>query len=666
MQSGETMIKNKLITKSWMLACAVLILTIAAMAADQSKSVQAGSTWAVDKTTELSSLTIGEGASIAAPAGHDVTMTVDGVQMDVKPGTYHGKIVLAVTDNINVKIATAMSKVNYKAALFINDGKYRSEQSVSSAVQGGSFNDTSAKDITIKSKGDKFNGIIVTGNSKYVLDNPVINLEGNGGDDNAGWGSAVMTSGKADVTLNNAKIINKGAIRGALFVCGNSTVHINDSTIETYNGVLPKNYKAPWDGGGGTGGGTMEVPWMLGLNGNVRATNIIESGTVYYNNSHFKSQGWGVLSTDGPTHIRMTVTNSTIDNLESGYGAFTIGDTIDTFSHDTFNVVDVGLIVTGFGSALITDGTVINSRRFGIMMHTNDGKFGTVTINKGSEINSRSTAIEIKGRGVKLDVDNAKINPGNGILIEAIPNDDPFVGGSGTNATTDAVLDGTPGSEKIGGMGMPTGDASAGAPSGGGAPGGAAGAPGGAAGGAAGAPGGAAGASGGGAPGGGGMPGQGAGDLKDSGGNMSGPVLATFKDEMLLGDIINARTHQGAMEITLQNTTLKGAITTAIAELAAHNTPTKTPSKAMYYMIGEVKNIFQPTQEKYGLKVSVDGSSKWTIDQTSYLTGLEVANGATITAPQGFSLKMTVDGAEKPVQPGSYTGKIVLYVTPNA
>jgi hypothetical protein len=576
-------------------------------------------------------------------------MTVDGVDTAIKPGAYEGKVVLTVADDIAVPLSDVNPPIQYRAALYIKDGKIQPESSVTAAVVGGKVTNTEAKDISITSKDEKFNGIIVAGDSKYTLSNSTINFDGNGGNDMAGYGAAVMTNGTADLTLDHDRIITKGAIRNALFVSGHSTVHVNDSTIEAYSGVVPAGQKSPWDGGSGP---IMEVPWMLGLSGNVRATNIVESGTVYYNNSHFKAQGWGALSTDGPTHIRMFVTNSTIETVESGYGAFTIGDSLDTFSHCTFNVADVALIVTGFGSGLITDGTVINSRRFGVMMHTNDGKFGTLTINKGSELNTRSTAIEIKGRGVKLVVDDAQINSGNGILIEAIPNDDPFVGGWGKKATVDAMLDGTPGSEKITGMG-------GGGPDAAGGPGGAAGSGGpGGPGGAAGGPGGAAGG-----PGGGAMPGApGSEDLADSGGRMSGPVLATFKNVTLSGDIVNARTNQGGMEISLEKASLTGAITTANATPAMHN----KPAKAKYFLIGEVKNIFTPTGEKYGLTVSVDGASQWVVDQTSYLTGLTVAEGAAIHAPKGFSLTMKVNGVETPVKAGAYTGKIVLQVTPGA
>lgn len=644
---------RRLLLVVMMVSAAVFMLAVGVASANQTKIVKAGSNWVVEKTTELSSLTLAEGASVSAAKGHSVTMTVDGVQMDIKAGTYRGEIVLTVTEKIQVQAGGMGSAPEFRTAIYVNDGKLVSEKSVLSNVVGGTVTGKEARNIAITSKGENFNGIMVEGDSKYALINPVIYMEGNGGDDSIGLGAAVRTAGNAELTMENAMIKTRGAIRSGLFVCGNSTVHINNSTIECYDGIIPEGFLQPWEGGTTP---NMAVPWMLGLSGNVRSTNVIEGGTVYYTNSHFKSQGWGVLSTDGPTNIHMVVTNCTIDNLESGYGAFTIGNCLDTFSNTTFNVADIGLIVTGYGSALITDGTVINSRRFGIMMHTNDGKFGTVTINKGSEINSRSTAIEIKGRGVKLDVEDATINPGNGILIEALPNDDPFVGGYGTSATVDAMLDGTPGSEKIGGMGagvaMTMGPSEDGA-----APGGAPGGPGAGDG----PPGGAPPGDAPGGPGGDVMPGQGGGDPDDPGGKMSGPVLADFKNMTLLGDIVNARTHQGSMEITLEKTSLQGAITTAVAEPASH----RDPSKEMYFMIGEFKNIFQPTGEKYGLTVSIDKASKWVVDQTSYLTGLTIAKGATVTTPAGFSLKMMVNGVEKPLKAGAYKGNIVLQVTPD-
>ena len=75
--------------------------------------------------------------------------------------------------------------------------------------------------------------------------------------------------------MNKAHIVTRGAVRTAVWVGGKSTVTVNDSFIETYSGTLPAGYKfsiAP--------GEMMEVPYGLGISGNVRATNLMDTGTV--------------------------------------------------------------------------------------------------------------------------------------------------------------------------------------------------------------------------------------------------------------------------------------------------------------------------------------------------------------------------------------------------
>jgi hypothetical protein len=82
----------------------------------------------------------------------------------------------------------------------------------------------------------------------------------------------------------------------------------------------------------------------------------------------------------------------------------------------------------------------------------------------------------------------------------------------------------------------------------------------------------------------------------------------------------------------------------------------------LYKLIGEVRNTFCATNDEYGLTVSLDGDSKWIVDESSYLTSLSLASGAAITAPAGYKVSMTVDGVEKEITAGSYKGKIVLTV----
>jgi hypothetical protein len=536
-----------------------------------------GSTRVVEQTTHLNSLTIPPGATLTAPAAHSLTMTLDGVGMTIKPGTYRGNIVLTVTDDIAVKFE-GLPPFHYKTAVYIDDGRYVPAKSVAAAVVGGKVGATGATNISITSNEESFNGILVTGNSKYTVDNPAISLNGNG-NDFAGLGAALMSSGRADVTVSKATITTKGAVRTGIFVGGESTMRVNDSSIEVFNGTLPADYKFNIDAGK-----MMEVPWMLGLSGNVRATMLVDHGTVYYNHSHIKAQAWGALSTDGPGVFRMYVSDSLIETVDSGYGAYSLGNSLDQFSHCTFNVADIGLIIAADGSGTFTDGTVVNSRRFGVMMHSGIGG-GTLLIDKGSVFNTKSTAIQVKGRGTHIVIDDAKINAANGIILQAMVNDDPMA---------------------------PAGP----------------------------------------------LPGS-ANPAVAADGNAPSAVTAIFKNVALTGDIINSRTSQGDMDLAFQSARITGSITTA----SAASSTGKAPTAQTYTQIGEVKNTFGATADKYGLQLTLDRRSSWTVDQTSYLTRLTLAEGATIVARKGFEVTLLVNGQKTPIKAGTYAGNIVLQAT---
>ena len=373
-------------------------------ACNTGKNLDAGSTWVVDKTTKIKSLTIAEGAAIKAPEGYSVTMSVDGIGTAIKEGDYNGKIVLTVTEQIKMGTAGGAgggmpaggapegggggmpgaapgssapggaggampgsapegggggmpegaggggmpgggmpgASDPFRAAVYVENGKYIAEKSVATIVTEGTVTDTAAENVKITSNEGKFNGIIVTGDSKssYSIVNPIITLTGNGGDDASGLGHGIMASGKAEVTVKNAKITNTGANRSAVFVSGEGIVHVDDSEIETHTG--PKDDTGSAFSAGGI---MMAGPWLLGITGNVRATNIVENGTAYYTNTHIKSQAWGALSTDGPVKVRLYATKCLIETVESGYGAYAIGDCLDYFSACTINVVDYGLIL---------------------------------------------------------------------------------------------------------------------------------------------------------------------------------------------------------------------------------------------------------------------------------------------------------------------------------
>lgn len=587
------------------------------------KSLDAGTTWEIGESATLTGLTIAEGAVIKAPEGYCVTMTVDGIETGIKPGVYEGKVVLTVTKGIPAEYKG--TSYSLRTAIAVENGKYIEDKSVPTAVAAGEVTGEYAKDIKITSVGENFNGIIVGGdsNSSYSIVNPVINFTGNGGNDLVGYGAAIMSDGMADVTVENASIITNGVVRSAVFVGGDSVMHINNSNIEVS------------DGASSSESGMMGVPWMLGISGYCRATNMVDNGTAYYNNTNIKAQAWGALSIDNSKTTRLYVTDSTIEVVESGYGAYSIGDCIDSFSNCKLDVPDMGLIMANENaSGVFTDGTVVNSGRFGIMVHS--GNYGTLTIDKGSVFNTNEAVIQVKSSYPTIIVDNAKLESKSGVILQAILNDDPNGGGGGAPA-------GGMSGEALGEM--PGGDG--GEP--GGMPGGSGGGPGGMPEGSGGVPaGGMPGGSGGGP---GGMPG---------GANANADLKATFKNVNLSGDIINAMTTLGDVIVTFENSTITGAITTATSKAQADIDGVKL-SKENYYYIGDVKNTYCATDDKYGLKVTLEKST-WIVDKTSYLTGLTIAKGAALKAPNGYSVALTVDGIDRDIEPGVYEGKIVLNV----
>ncbi|SFE40217.1 hypothetical protein [Streptomyces mirabilis] len=139
-----------------------------------------------------------------------------------------------------------------------------------------------------------------------------------------GVGAAVVGTGSATtLVVDGARITNKGVVRTTVVADDGANVVVKNSRLRARNGTLPADYQA-----------TVEtpymeaVPWMLGLDGNVRATNLIGAGTkATYINSTVQSETWGALSVEGGSGLQLTAINSSVGNTGTyGYGTYAIGD----------------------------------------------------------------------------------------------------------------------------------------------------------------------------------------------------------------------------------------------------------------------------------------------------------------------------------------------------
>ena len=246
-------------------------------------------TWLLTETVCLDRLTVEEGGSIQAPAGKFVTMTVGGIGRPIVPGTYTGDIVLSVADLYHMPphgLMRAMGRSEeFRNALVITGNQVAEAQSVPALLRRGEADGKCAKNVRIASSEESFNGILVTGDSTYEINNADIEFDGFGANDFMGVGAGVTAIDNAHVTLNDSRIVMHGVTRCAVHVGGDSVFTANNCSFLNHS---PDNQE--WIG---------DFSWGVGFVGCNRLVQLCDNGTAYYNDCDFDTNGWGVASIDG-------------------------------------------------------------------------------------------------------------------------------------------------------------------------------------------------------------------------------------------------------------------------------------------------------------------------------------------------------------------------------
>lgn len=594
-------------------------------------TVGSGETYELSATTRVSELSIAEGGIVAAPDGYSLSLTVDGVETGqlltetggtatlIQAGTYRGDVVLTVAEANAVTYETLTFP--FRQALYVDAAGVDRDKSVLTAVRGGKVTDASARNVSITSTGECFDGVFVQ-DATYTLNGTTISLTGNGRCDFAGYGAAVVGDGSATkLVLDGARIGTKGVVRTAVIANDGANVVVKNSVLRTRNGVLPADYQAtvetPY---------MQSVPWMLGLDGNVRATNLIgRSSKATYLNSTVFSETWGALSVEGGSGLKLTVVDSHVGNTgEYGYGTYAIGDAVVRVLGSRFDVGSYATIIAGpaavvhYGAstraavaalnteldlglsaaelkALPVRNTVVNSGHFGYMFFG----AGTLTLDGGTVINSERATFLNKGQQTAISVDGGggtRLNPRDGIILQMIELDDPGpVRVDGKMLNTGVYTE-------------PTGD-----------------------------------------------------PAKDSTFDVTAAHTAdgaaTFTSIKLNGDFYNGMRKGKNMVLTFEDSTVEGVIT---ASRTKHRVSTIDAST--FYELGIVTNTAQAAVNN-GVVVRLNSGSAWTVTGTSYLTSLTLAADATVKAPRGRTVTLTVDGTQTALTPGTtYTGALTVTV----
>lgn len=588
-------------------------------------------------------LRIAEGALPAAPDGQEVTMTVNGVETAIAPGDYDGNVALTTTERniVDYTFATTTIRHDFRQALYLDEtGIVRSKSVLSAAgnyrLQGGVLSGA-----VIRSNGENFNGIYVAGGN-YTISNPVVDFVGNGGNDFAGFGAGIMSTGKdTRLVVDGATIRTRGAVRSAIVATNGSNLIVKNSAIKARDGTLPADYVPNVDPGR-----MKSVPWMLGLSGNNRATNLLGDHThATYINTSIAAENWGVLSNDISLKPTLTAINSKIAITgKNGYGAYSLGGATTSFFGTEFNVRDYAVIVEAGGSvvtfgasrpdvvadlnskldlgltvaelrALPRKQTVVNSGRFGAMLLASPVAPPSMMAAPPPAISIVDDTVFNTGRAVFIDkglmgtifVDGsmgAQLNSRSGVIVQLMDTDDPgvvMVGGAMLNRGVFHEPKGPP--ARVEGFNPGLAQAS---------------------------------------------------DLHVTMANIDlrGDFFNGYRNG-LSGFSGGAKASGKNLVLTLFNVNLTGMVTSSQIAHAKD-----TIGENDYQLLGEVTNTPGAAINNGVILTLID--SNWHPTDTSYVNSLTIDAKSSISAANGGPVRITVNGKPVPNGPGVYTGDIVI------
>ena len=306
-----------------------------------------------------------------------------------------------------------------KPSVYIKDGKLDAQASNSATCYGGEVSEKEARDLRIVAYDGTVGGVFCEGaETDFTIDGAVICLSGDGsglGEQSAGAG----VSGKARLTVKNALIDVTGASRTCTSASGNSVLKVYDSVLTSHG--APYGADCPPEQPKRSG-----PPAALEIEGNNRTHCTIQGSFSYFYNTLVTCDGWAALSTDASAgYVYLEANDCKVVATKSGYGAYADWGCHDVFNSTTFDVACMAAIMAGEASVTFNDcdckcGTYMGLIHCVMGRHT---EVGEMTV-ADSRVKTGKEAFLVKSHNVIIDLSNSQIEPGNGILVHTIKNDD--------------------------------------------------------------------------------------------------------------------------------------------------------------------------------------------------------------------------------------------------
>lgn len=449
----------------------------AALASGEASGGTAAAAVLTERADYPNGITLTADDQFTAAPGYCVIMTVDGVVMSQKAGSYAGHVVFEVVPQTSSADSSSEFSTN---SILTKDGEVL--YTADSALNGTyDENGISGADITADSPNMS---VVTVVNGTYRIDDSTFHIlqTGNhesGGNDFTGDGCAVAVTGDSTVFLNNVNITGDGVTRTALF--GGLSTHDSYPTIYVSNSTL-------------TSTGDLEgedcAVWVLGLHGVVRTLQFCDYYDNYYYNTKINSFGWADLSVDGTENpvgddlvelnaayvdgkgyadasgeimelndfavaatgltdeylaqlaavkgeedlVALPQTNDTslyyfagkntlvdsdlvitdMDAGRTGYSSYSIGANINVYSGCRIDADYGNVEANEYASSAYVNGTVVDARKSIVMCHSNAGG---ITFVSDADLTAGEVAFIYKGTGAGYTQDNLDANAASGAMI---------------------------------------------------------------------------------------------------------------------------------------------------------------------------------------------------------------------------------------------------------
>lgn len=379
----------------------------------------------------------------------------NGDQTATMQTTFTGKAVASFTDR---------GDDEYRVGYFVKDGKTVAENSLltEQSAQLEQLN------LAMNAQGAGFSAVIAHGEQTDLTLTGKVEATGNddgeNGSDFSGLGAVVVAADNATVKVENMTIETKGFVRSAFIVADGANMTVEDSTVTTW-GANPLSDLANYQNNANISK-MVSPPWVLGIQGGVRAANILGSKpTMSVINSTVTAGGWGVLSIDGSQSPVLNVVDSDLhiktqaeggmpagkfDDAEkygSGYGTYIIGNATQNFyGVDVSGATYASIFTGGQANFASSNGDITLKDANGSEIKTLKGKGrnskidtvwgfmshrdGVLNVTDNTEINSAEATFLYKSGNLAINFDNAKLNTQSGVILQMIDNDDAIVGAS--------------------------------------------------------------------------------------------------------------------------------------------------------------------------------------------------------------------------------------------